>query len=82
MIAANAFVAPFAGQVGDRIELLSLDHDGPAPISRGATGTILAAHRVYCDNTVQVLVHWDTGSSLSLIWPLDKFRIVQRRAAA
>ena len=56
---------------GTRVELLGMD-DPQAP-STGTMGEILGV-----DDAGQLLVRWETGSSLSLIPGVDSFRIVQK----
>ena len=56
---------------GTRVELLGMD-DPQAPPT-GAMGEILGV-----DDAGQLLVRWETGSSLSLISGIDSFRIVQK----
>ena len=56
---------------GTRVELLAMD-DPQAPPT-GTMGEILGV-----DDAGQLLVRWETGSSLSLISGVDSFRIVQK----
>ena len=56
---------------GTRVELLGMD-DPQAP-PKGTMGEILGV-----DDAGQLLVRWETGSSLSLIPGVDSFRIVQK----
>ena len=56
---------------GTKVELLGMD-DPQAP----PTGTMGEILRV--DDAGQILVRWETGSSLSLIPGVDSFRIVQK----
>ena len=56
---------------GTRVELLGMD-DPQAP-PKGSIGEILGV-----DDAGQLLVRWETGSSLSLIPGVDSFRIVQK----
>ena len=56
---------------GTRVELLGMD-DPQAPPT-GTMGEILGV-----DHAGQILVRWETGSSLSLIPGVDSFRIVQK----
>ena len=56
---------------GTRVELLGMD-DPQAPPMR-TMGEILGI-----DDAGQLLIRWETGSSLSLIPGVDSFRIVQR----
>ena len=56
---------------GTRVELLGMD-DPQAPPT-GTRGEVMGV-----DDAGQLLVRWETGSSLSLIPGVDSFRIVQR----
>ena len=56
---------------GTRVELLGMD-DPQAP-QTGTTGEVIGV-----DDAGQLLVRWETGSSLSLIPGVDSFRIVQK----
>ena len=54
---------------GTRIELIEMD-DPQAPAS-GTKGTVNGV-----DDTGSLLVHWDSGSSLNVIYGIDKVRKV------
>ena len=56
---------------GTKVELLGMN-DPQAPPT-GTMGEILGV-----DDAGQLLVRWETGSSLSLILGVDSFRIVQK----
>ena len=56
---------------GTRVELLGMD-DPQAPPT-GTMGEVMGV-----DDAGQLLVRWETGSSLSLIHGIDSFRIVQK----
>ena len=56
---------------GTLVELLGMD-DPQAPPT-GTRGEVLGV-----DDAWQILVRWETGSSLSLISGVDSFRIVQK----
>ena len=56
---------------GTKVELLSMD-DPQAPPT-GTRGEVLGV-----DDAGQLLVRWETGSSLSLIPGVDSFHIVQK----
>ena len=56
---------------GTKVELLQMD-DPQAP----PTGTVGEVFVV--DDAGQIIVRWETGSSLSLIPGVDSFRIVQK----
>lgn len=54
---------------GTRIELIEMDDpQAPAP---GTKGTVTEV-----DDTGSLLVHWDSGSSLNVIYGIDKVRKV------
>jgi hypothetical protein len=54
---------------GTRIELIEMDDpQAPAP---GTKGTVAGV-----DDTGSLLVHWDSGSSLNVIYGVDKVRKV------
>ena len=56
---------------GTRVKLLGMD-DPQAPPS-GTLGEVIAV-----DDAGQILVRWETGSSLSLIPDVDSFRIAEK----
>ena len=56
---------------GTRVELLGMD-DPQAPPT-GLIGEVMGV-----DDAGQILVRWETGSSLSMIPGVDSFRIVQK----
>ena len=56
---------------GTKVELLGMDDPQAPPM--GTRGKVLGV-----DDAGQILVRWETGSSLSLIPGVDSFRIVQR----
>ena len=56
---------------GTRVELLGMD-DPQAPPT-GSIGEVMGV-----DDAGQILVRWETGSSLSMIPGVDSFRIVQK----
>ena len=56
---------------GTKVELLGMD-DPQAPPT-GTMGEILGV-----DDAGQILVRWETGSSLSLIPDVDSFRIAEK----
>lgn len=60
--------------VGTRVQLDRMD-DFQAPPA-GTCGTVK-----YVDDAGQIVVHWDTGSALSLIWGVDAFHIVKEENA-
>ena len=56
---------------GTRVELLEMDDPQAPPM--GTRGEVIGV-----DDAGQILVRWETGSSLSLIPDVDSFRIVQK----
>ena len=56
---------------GTRVELLQME-DVQAP-PRGTKGTVYGV-----DDTGSLLVHWDNGSGLNVIYGVDSCRIVQK----
>lgn len=56
---------------GTRVELLQME-DMQAP-PRGTKGTVYGV-----DDTGSLLVHWDNGSGLNVIYGVDNCRIVQK----
>lgn len=56
---------------GTRVELLQME-DMQAP-PRGTKGTVYGV-----DDTGSLLVHWDNGSGLNVIYGVDSCRIVQK----
>lgn len=55
--------------VGTRIELVQMD-DVQAP-PKGTKGTVIGV-----DDIANILVHWDSGSSLNLVYGVDSCRII------
>ena len=56
---------------GTKVELLGMDN--PQALPMGTRGEVMGV-----DDAGQLLVRWETGSSLSLIPGVDSFRIVQK----
>ena len=56
---------------GTRVELLQME-DAQAP-QIGTRGTVYGV-----DDTGSLLVHWDNGSGLNVIYGVDSCRIVQK----
>ena len=56
---------------GTRVELLQME-DMQAP-PRGTKGTVYGV-----DDTGSLLVHWDNGSGLNVIYGVDSCRIIQK----
>ena len=57
--------------MGTRVELLQME-DMQAP-PRGTKGTVYGV-----DDTGSLLVHWDNGSGLNVIYGVDSCRVVQK----
>ena len=56
---------------GTRVELLQME-DMQAP-PRGTKGTVYGV-----DDTGSLLVHWDNGSGLNVIYGVDSCRVIQK----
>lgn len=56
---------------GTRVELLGMDDPQAPPM--GTRGEVMGV-----DDAGQILVRWETGSSLSLILGVDSFRIAEK----
>jgi len=66
---------PLLPNVGDRIELISMDDD-PWAIEPGERGTVT---RVNPDPEYgQIVVNWDSGRSLILLPTIDKWKLLHR----
>jgi hypothetical protein len=61
-------------QIGRTIELISMDND-PNPIECGTKGKIIKINDMPF-NEKQIEVEWENGRTLSLIYPVDKFKII------
>ena len=57
---------------GTRVQLISMDDPQSPPV--GTQGTV---HGV--DDIGSVMVHWDNGSSLSLLYGVDSFSVVEKK---
>ena len=57
--------------VGTRVELVQMD-DVQAP-PNGTKGTVWGV-----DDTVSIMVRWDNGSSLNIVYGEDKCRIIHK----
>ena len=57
---------------GTRVQLISMDDPQSPPV--GTQGTV---HGV--DDIGSVMVHWDNGSSLSLLYGVDLFSVVEKK---
>ena len=60
---------------GTKVKLLAMDDPQAPPV--GTLGEILGV-----DDAAQLLVRWETGSSLSIILRVDRFEIVQEGGKA
>ena len=56
---------------GTRVELVEMDDAQAPPI--GTQGTVRGI-----DGTGSLLMRWDTGSSLNVIWGVDKVKILSK----
>lgn len=56
--------------VGTRVELVQMDDVQAPPI--GTRGTVYGV-----DDTGSIMVHWDNGSSLNVVYGEDRCRIVK-----
>lgn len=56
--------------VGTRVELVKMDDVQAPPI--GTKGTVLGV-----DDTGSLLMHWDNGSGLNVIYGVDQCRIIR-----
>lgn len=54
---------------GTRVKLIEMDDMQAPPI--GTTGTVIGV-----DDTGSIMVHWDNGSSLSVVYGVDKCQII------
>ena len=54
---------------GTRVELLAMDDPQAPPI--GTLGTVLSV-----DDTASLIMRWDNGSGLNVIWQQDRVRKV------
>lgn len=65
-------------KVGDRIRLINMPDD-PHPIPAGTEGTVLSADpsAFRRSGEWQISVKWDAPRSLSLIWPVDSFEVIE-----
>lgn len=57
---------------GTRIELIEMDDPYNTELKPGALGTVYGV-----DDAGNILVHWDCGSSLSVVWGVDKIKLAQ-----
>lgn len=66
---------------GDRIEMILMTDD-PCPIEPGDVGTVMWISDLGCmggcyKGQHQIAVKWDSGRTLSLIAPKDKFKVLR-----
>lgn len=57
--------------VGSRVELLQMDDAQAPPI--GTKGTVLGV-----DDTASILVSWDNGSHLNVVYGEDRCKMIQK----
>ena len=63
-------------KIGQRIEMIQMGND-PNPIPTGTKGTITGFGPTPVKGETQVNVKWDNGRSLSILYPEDKFKIIE-----
>lgn len=56
---------------GTRVRLTRMEYD-PAPVPVGTLGTVDGV-----DDSGSIMVHWDNGSSLSVLFGIDRCEIVE-----
>lgn len=56
---------------GTRVELLEMDDDQAPPV--GTLGTVLGV-----DDTGSLLMRWDNGSGLNVLYGIDRVKIVHK----
>ena len=57
---------------GTRVQLISMDDPQSPPV--GTQGTVYGV-----DDIGSVMVHWDNNSSLSLLYGVDLFSVVEKK---
>lgn len=57
---------------GTRVELIAMDDPASPPV--GTHGTVLGV-----DDIGSVMTKWDNGSSLSLLYGVDSFSVVEKK---
>ena len=57
---------------GTRVQLVSMDDPQSPPV--GTRGTVYGV-----DDIGSVMVHWDNNSSLSLLYGVDSFSVVEKK---
>ncbi len=63
-------------KIGDRIRLIEMPDD-PNPISPGSEGVVAGMRRWHALSTeIQIAVKWDSGRTLAMIHPIDKFEVI------
>lgn len=60
---------------GQTIELIHMPND-PYPIPDGTKGVVEEVNRLG-NSEYQLIVKWENGRGLMLIYPVDQFRIVE-----
>jgi len=66
-------------QLGDRIRLLSMGND-PCPVLAGSKGIVYGITRWY-DGQTNLTMKWDSGRTLGLVAPPDRFEVIERPRA-
>ena len=59
---------------GGRVRLLQMDDPYRPDLKAGAMGTVVGV-----DDAGNILVHWDCGSSLSVLYGVDSCTVVEGR---
>jgi hypothetical protein len=60
-------------EVGDRVTLIRMGDD-PHPIAPGDMGTVTNVGQ-WINNEWHIGVQWDSGRTLALIYPIDRFNV-------
>lgn len=63
-------------KVGDRIRLINMPDD-PHPIPAGTEGTVLELMVANGRGDWLIYIKWDIDRSLSVIWPVDSFEVIE-----
>ena len=70
MVDTNGSLTDYAVGIERKVKLLEMDDPFPPPI--GILGTVYGH-----DDLASVLVHWDNGSSLSVVYGVDRITRVE-----
>ncbi len=60
---------------GQRVRLLAMPDD-PHPVPIGTLGTVMGVNPAYGSMTAQIMMKWDSGSTLAMIDGIDRWEIV------